>query len=54
MANLGTDQIEDRPGGDRFGARQVPDLADGPRVGAEGRQAGGHVGPIPGSCPWTW
>ena len=46
VADLGGDEVEERPGGDRFGAGQVPDLADGSLVGAEGGQAGSDVGHV--------
>ena len=46
MADLGGDEVQERPGGDRFGAGQVPDLADGSLVGAEGGQASNDVGHV--------
>ena len=46
MADLGGDEVEECPGGDRFRAGQVPDLADGSLVGAEGGQASRDVGHV--------
>ena len=45
-ADLAGDQVQERPGGDGLRAGQVPHLADGALVGAEGGQAGGDVGHV--------
>ena len=51
MVDLGGDEVEQRPGGDGFGAGQVPHLADGALVGAEGGQAGSDVGHVAVGVP---
>jgi hypothetical protein len=38
--------IQECPGGDRWRAGQVPHLADGPRVGAQGAQSSSNVGNV--------
>lgn len=46
VVDLVGDDVEQGPGGDGLGAGQVPDLADGPLVGAESGQAGSDVGHV--------